>query len=88
MGRSVGEPKIIEFGNEPEYFVKKIRIENDGGGNVRVYAYKVSHGNEWHLLYTAIIPETELTEMGRQCLAASDDTPDDLPPRRSGKFTN
>lgn len=86
MGRQVDEPVFFESGNEKEYFVTKIRTEDAGNGNVRVYAYRVNHGNEWHLLYTAVVPALELTEMGRQCVAAGSEAEE--APHRVGKFTN
>jgi hypothetical protein len=70
---------LIETGNEPEYFVTAIRTEPAGGGNTRLYAYNVRHGNELHLLFTAVIPGAPLAVMGSQlreaAVTALDTTP-------------
>lgn len=83
MGRSVGEPDIYETGNEQEHYVTEFIMEDADHGNVRISAYRVIHGNQWHLADSWLIPETVCTTLGRQLLCRAAEARDVA----KGKFT-
>ncbi len=62
------EPKLLETGNEPEFFVTGIaKFEMVPGGLIRLYL-ATQKGNCLRLEYTAVVPADALALMGRACL--------------------
>lgn len=59
--------EYFETGSEPEYFVTHTRLEVVQGGNIRIYCYVKRH-DRMHLLYTAIVPPSDLAEMARKSM--------------------
>lgn len=71
--KPAAERQYVETGGEPEYFCTHTRAETAGNGNVRVFCYAEKRRNEFHLLYTVVIPSRSLAEIARRGLAASAD---------------
>lgn len=63
--------EFIETGREPEYFCTFTRTEPAGNGNVRIFCYAERHKDQFHLLYTVIVPAQALAGMGRRAMEAS-----------------
>lgn len=64
------EREYFELGGEPEFFITDTRIEQAGGGNLRLYCYRQQR-SELHLVYTTVIPAASLASLARIAMQAA-----------------
>lgn len=76
MGHAKPQPvgELFETGTEPEFFITDTRLEDAGGGNVRIFCYARRKLNELHLLYTVVVPAESLVAMARKAMHAASDS--------------